>query len=155
MKSRTLLILSAVSCIGLLSFALYLQHFKDMQPCPLCVLQRYAYLVIAIASLIGAISNKPKLGAGLGLIGGLAGAGTAGYHLWVQAHPAVSCGRDPLEAALNQLFTAQWLPSMFKADGMCTSAYDPILGLSIVQWSMAWFTGLTLVLIFIAFRRRT
>lgn len=155
MKSRTLLSLIAIACLGLLSFALYLQHFKDMQPCPLCVLQRYAFLAIAIGCIIGAISNKPKLGAGLGLIAGLAGAGTAGHHLWVQAHPTVSCGRDPLEAALNNLFTAQWLPSVFKADGMCSAAHDPILGLSIVQWSMAWFTGLTLLLIFIALRRRS
>ena len=37
-------------CFGLLAFALWLQHVERLAPCPLCILQRYALLLIAICS---------------------------------------------------------------------------------------------------------
>ncbi len=154
MKSRYLLLLTAFACISLLSFALYLQFYRDMLPCPLCVLQRYAFIALAVFCLIGAAANIPRVGAGFGLIAALGGSGIAARHLWVQAHPNVSCGIDPLETFLNVAASAKLWPAMFKADGMCTTDYAPILGLSIPQWSLAWFVLFTLILLFIFFRRR-
>ena len=46
-RSRHLLGLIGAACIGFLGIALLLQHFKDVLPCPLCVLQRSALLVAA------------------------------------------------------------------------------------------------------------
>ncbi len=124
-----------------------------MQPCPLCIMQRYAYIAIAFFCLVGALFNVSKTGAGFGVLASLSGIGVAGRHLWVQAHPEVSCGLDPLEVMLNIPVTAKLWPDMFKADGMCTSGYDAILGLSVPQWSMVWFVLLTLVLCLVIFRR--
>lgn len=154
MKSRSLLFLIAFASIGLLAFALYLQFYQDMQPCPLCVLQRYAYVALAVFCLVGAIGNAPKLGAGFGLVAALGGAGVAIKHLWVKAHPEVSCGIDPLETLLNITATADLWPAMFRADGMCTADTAPILGLSIPVWSLVWFVMFTLTLLVIIFRRR-
>jgi protein dithiol:quinone oxidoreductase len=39
-QSRNLLLLIAAACVTALSVALYAQHYKDMLPCPLCVIQR-------------------------------------------------------------------------------------------------------------------
>jgi disulfide bond formation protein DsbB len=94
-----------------------------------------------------------KAGAGFGMLAALAGAGVAGWHLWVKAHPTVSCGIDPLETSLNTIPTAKLLPFLFKADGLCTTEYAPIFGLSIPQWSLAWFVAFVLVLGWIAFKR--
>ena len=154
MKSRTLLFIIAFACIGLLAYALYLQHYREMLPCPLCVMQRYAFIAIALVSLAGAIGNWPKLAAGFSLAAAIGGAGIAIKHLWVQAHPEVSCGIDPLERMLNMAATANLWPAMFKADGMCTAGYEPILGLSIPQWSLAWFVFLSAALLLIIVRRR-
>lgn len=155
MKSRLVLLLTALACFGLIGAALYLQLVKNMQPCPLCILQRYAFLATGLFCLVGAVFNAPRLGAGFGLLSALAGLGVAGHHVWVMAHPAISCGIDPLETSLNKIAPAKWWPTLFQADGFCTTEYDPILGLSIPQWSLGWFIVFTLILAWVLLRRRS
>ena len=147
LKSRPLLLSIAVCCIALLAVALYLQHVLDMLPCPLCVIQRYLFLAVAVACLAGLAAGKPRLGASVGLLGALGGLGVAGKHVYLLAHPGLSCGIDPLETALNKIFTAQYLPFIFRADGLCEDATAPLFGLSIPQWSFVWFALLTVALI--------
>lgn len=157
MKSAKIMLISvALSAIALLGVGLYLQFMRDMAPCPLCILQRYAF--VAVALLCGVMLALPaaatRVGAALATLAALTGAGIAGWHLWVKAHPIMSCGIDPLETSLNKIITAEWLPFLFKADGFCTTEYDPILGLSISQWSLIWFAFFMLALGSIALRRR-
>ena len=157
MKStKSSLLLVALICIALLGAALYLQIVQEMAPCPLCIIQRYLFAAIAIICIIFAFlpAGTAKTGAGLGLLAALGGAGTAGWHLWVQAHPGTSCGVDPLETSLNTIATAKMFPLLFKADGFCSTPYDPILGLSIPQWSLIWFAILAIVLGRALFKRR-
>lgn len=156
MKStKPLLLAVALASLALLGVALYMQHMMDMLPCPLCVMQRYAFAAIALICLIAAAlpARSARAGAGLGLLAALTGAGIAGYHLWVKAHPSVSCGIDPLETALNQIVTAKLMPFLFFADGFCTTEYAPLLGLSIPQWALVWFAIFALALGRIALRR--
>ena len=40
--------LIALSCIGMLAFGLYLQHVVGLNPCPMCIVQRYAMVIIAV-----------------------------------------------------------------------------------------------------------
>ena len=151
--SRSILRAIALVCLALVGVALYLQHAQNMLPCPLCVIQRYLFIAIALCCAVGAYGGKPRLGAGLGLIGALAGLGVVGKHLWVLAHPGLSCGIDPMETALNKIPTATMLPWLFKADGLCEDARDTLFGLSIPQWSAVWFVLVTGVLIYLLVRR--
>ena len=154
--SKTLLLIVAVISIALLGAALYLQYVEHMQPCPLCIIQRYAFAAIALICIVFALLPGAALrfGAGLATLAALAGAGTAGWHLWVKAHPGTSCGIDPLETALNTIPTAKLMPFLFNADGLCATPYAPILGLSIPQWSLIWFLILAFTLGRAAFKRR-
>ena len=43
---------------------------------------------------------------------------------------------------------------LFQADGLCTTEYDPILGLSIPQWALVWFTIFALITAAIAVTRK-
>jgi disulfide bond formation protein DsbB len=153
-KSRSLLLAIAGFAFGVVGIALYLQHVQYLPPCPLCVIQRYLFLAVGLACIIGSIGDKPRLGAGLGLIGALGGLGVVGKHLWVLAHPGMSCGIDPMETFLNKIPTATALPWLFKADGLCEDARDTLLGLSIPQWSAISFVALTAALIYLLVRRR-
>lgn len=156
MKSVRLILLAAAGiCIALLGAALYLQYAKNMLPCPLCIIQRYAFAAVGLICIVFALlpSRAMRLGAALGTTAALTGAGVAGWHLWVKAHPAVSCGIDPLETSLNTIPTAKLLPFLFRADGLCTTDYPPILGLSIPQWSLLWFVVLALGLASLAWPR--
>jgi protein dithiol:quinone oxidoreductase len=152
-SSRNLLLAIAAVSIALVGAALYLQHAKDMLPCPLCVIQRYLFLGIALFSLIGAFAGKIKAGAGLALLCALGGLGVVGKHLYVLAHPGFSCGIDPMETALNKIPTATLLPWLFRADGLCEAAQDTVFGLNVPQWSAVWFVLLSLALAWVLVRR--
>ncbi|MGB7478945.1 MAG: disulfide bond formation protein B [Burkholderiaceae bacterium] len=155
--AKPILLMIAIVSLALLGYALYLQHVQNMLPCPLCIIQRYLFALLAIVCLIAALlpAGAARVGAAaLGFLTAVGGAGTAGWHMWVQAHPAISCGIDPLETALNTFPTATLLPFLFKADGLCSAGYAPILGLSIPQWSFAWFALFTLALAALLYRRR-
>ena len=155
-SSRPVFLFVGLGAIALLGVGLYLQMVLKMQPCPLCVLQRYAFAVLAICCLLGAVMQRgahPAL-AGFGIFAALAGAGVAGWHLWIKAHPTVSCGIDPLETSLNTIPTARLFPTLFQADGLCTAEYPPILGLSIPQWSLFWFAVFAIALVVVLRQRR-
>ena len=154
--SKSLLITIAATCVALLGIALYLQLGEGMLPCPLCVVQRYVFAAIALICVILLVLpvGARKVGSWTGVFFALAGAGVALRHLWVKAHPALSCGIDPWEVALNKIFTAELLPVLFKADGMCSTEYEPILGLSIPQWSLVWFAVFALGFLAIALIHR-
>lgn len=140
----------AAACCALLGLALYLQLVEDMLPCPLCVLQRYAFILVALFCLLALRANVRLWSTLAALAAALGGAGVALYHVWVLAHPALSCGTDPLETALNRIPPAQWLPVLFRADGLCETPYDPILGLSIPAWALVWFVTFALLLAWVA-----
>jgi disulfide bond formation protein DsbB len=156
MKSPKLLLVSiAFACFALLGGALYFQFTEYMLPCPWCVIQRYTFTAIALICLITAFlpATAYRRGAGLAMLTALFGVGAASWLLWVKAHPSMSCGLDPMESSLNHIPTANLLPFLYKADGLCTTEYDPILGLSIAQWSLLAFIGFSIVLGILAFRR--
>ena len=153
-NTRPALLAIAFTALALVGAALYLQHVKDMLPCPLCVLQRYAFLGIAIFSLVGALTKKPVIGTTLALLSGLGGLGVVGKHLYVIANPGFSCGIDPLTTTLNKIPSATMLPWLFKADGWCEATTDTVLGLSVPLWSAIWFVALTLALAWLLIRRR-
>jgi disulfide bond formation protein DsbB len=153
---RPVLLAVALVSMILLAVALYLQHVMNMLPCPLCVLQRYAFAAVAIICLIAAGRRSlgaQRTGTGLAAVAALTGLGIAGYHLWIKANPTISCGIDPLETSLNTIPTARLLPFLFQADGLCTTEYEPILGLSIPQWSFIWFAIFAIALGWTAWRR--
>ena len=155
-KSKPVLLAVTFISLALLGAALYLQHVENMRPCPLCVIQRYAFAAIALISFITAFLPRgaSKPGAILAALSSLAGAGVACWHIYIQAHPTVSCGIDPMETALNKIVTAKLMPFLFQADGLCTTEYAPIFGLSLPQWALVWFIILAIVLLYTAFRRR-
>lgn len=153
-SSRNLLLLTAAVCIGALGVAMYLQHVMNMAPCPLCVIQRYLFIAIAIGCLIGAASQQQKVGAGIGLLAALGGLGVAGKHLYLLAHPGFSCGIDPVETTLNKIFTAQYMPYMFESYGACENAGEVFIGLSIPQWAFVWFGMAALVTLWVLLRRK-
>lgn len=156
-KTQTVLLITAITSFALVGAALYFQLVEDMMPCPLCVIQRYAFILLGIGCLIGMTNSGllRKAGCGIGLYASITGVGVALYHLYVIANPEIKCGIDPIQVAVNNLPFANWLPIVFSANGMCGTYYDPILGLSIPQWALAWFVVLTAVLLAVLFKAKS
>jgi disulfide bond formation protein DsbB len=153
MNPRTLLLSIALACFGVVGVALYLQHAVDLAPCPMCVIQRYAFLTVGIAALIGYFAKSIQIPAAIALLAAIGGLIAAGRHLYILAHPGFSCGIDPTETFLNKLPTATYLPSVFEAYGACEHA-DEFLGMSIPQWSFLWFGLFTVALGWTLWRNR-
>lgn len=154
MTSRTFLGFIMLACCSFLLFAFYLQHYQYILPCPLCVVQRYAYFGIAVFCALGRLTPYIRLTSLFSLLIAVGGAIAASSQLWAINNPSIQCGRDPLEARLNGLLPAKWLPSVFKAEGYCGDILDPIVGLTPPQWSLVWFMLFAFIFFIIMMRRR-
>lgn len=144
---KLIFIFILLSCIGLLSYALYLQHVQGLLPCPLCVAQRVVYGLLGLIALLAFIHTPGLSGRRLycALISALAflGAVIAARHAWLIRYPeSFECGISPEEAFLNALSIAEWWPEMFEANGDCASIEWKFLSLTIPDWSLIAFIGL-------------
>lgn len=146
---RSLLALLALVCVGLLGAALYLQQALGEYPCPLCIIIRYLLLAIAALALLALLlpAGGRFLLALPMLVLALLGLGVAARLVYLQSHPAVSCGIDLFQQWTDASPLAQRWPALFQATGMCGDRLTPILGLPLTHWSMLAFALIALGLL--------
>src|SRR3954469_4389677 len=94
---RRLLALVALACVAMLAFGLYLQHVVGLEPCPMCIVQRYALLLVGVIAGVAAIFRGRMawlVGSGLALLMAGFGAFVAARQSWLQWYPpeTVQCG---------------------------------------------------------------
>ncbi|MGN8250048.1 disulfide bond formation protein B [Pseudomonas sp. Marseille-Q3773] len=148
-RERRFLVLLGLICISLIGGALYMQIVLGEAPCPLCILQRYALLFIALFAFIAAaMPGRRSLTffEALVVLSAVGGIVAAGNHVYILANPMVSCGIDTLQPIVDDLPLAKLWPLVFQVDGFCSTPYPPILGLSLAQWALLAFV-LTAVLV--------
>jgi len=144
LRARLIYLAIFLACAGLMGFGLYLQHVENLEPCPLCILQRYAFIATGLVALIAAIHGPGRLGRWLYsvLIVVAAGSGAivAGRQSWLQHYPpkVLDCGPD-LAYMIDSFPIAQVLPKVFKGEGDCAKVAWKFLGLSIPEWALVWF----------------
>ena len=144
---RLLFLFILLSCLGLLSYAQYLQQVEGLLPCPLCVAQRIAYWLLGLTALVAFLHSPRVIGRrvyGLLLVFfALIGAIIAARHAWLIRYPeSFECGISPEEAFLNALPLAEWWPGMFEANGDCANVDWKFLSLTIPDWSLIAFVVL-------------
>ena len=135
-----------LACLGLLGFGLYLQHVVGLEPCPMCIVQRYALVLIAGVAAIGAAVKAPRLHTLLSvllLLLGVFGAFVAARQSWLQWYPPefASCGRD-FYGMIESFPLQRAIPMIFKGSGDCTAVDWTFLGGSIANWSFLWFLAM-------------
>ena len=160
-NDRLLFALPAAICAGLLGFGYYLQYFEGQEPCPLCLVQRAFFLLVLLVFAALAAHNPGKtltknaycLAA---FVFALGGGAVATRHVWLQHLPAdkvPACGPD-LFFMLENLPLQRTLEKLFAGSGQCAEVNWKFLGLSIAEWSLAWFGALALYALWLAFRKR-
>jgi len=158
---RRILALVAAISIALLAFGLYLQHVVGLEPCPMCIVQRYALVLIALVAIVTALmKSRGAHLAGAGLMVLLAGFGgfVAARQSWLQWYPpeTASCGRD-FYGMIETFPLKRAIPMIFKGSGDCTKVDWTFLGGSIANWSFVCFVvviAVGLVLLARQLRRR-
>ena len=154
---RRLLALVSVVCIALLAFGLYLQHVVGLEPCPMCIVQRYALVLVAVVAGVTALATKKSLfisGSGvLVLLCGL-GAFVAARQSFLQWYPpeVASCGRD-LYGMIETFPLKRAIPMIFKGSGDCSKVDWTFLGGSIANWSFVSFVAIGLVALGLVLRQ--
>jgi disulfide bond formation protein DsbB len=160
MTTRVGYTLGFIICAGLLGFALYLQYYEQQDPCPLCILQRVAFIAMMAVFAIGALHGPRTRGAvvysALLFFIAATGAAVAGRQVWLQHLPpnqVPACGPG-LGYMLEQFPLTQALQKIFAGSGECAEAGWRFLGLTIAGWSLVWLIVLALFAVFIAMRVR-
>ena len=155
---RRVLALVSLVCIGLLAFGLYLQHVVGLEPCPMCIVQRYALVLVAILAAIGAATGRVRgllfMSVVFAVILAGLGAFTAARQSWLQWYPpeSASCGRD-IYGMIETFPLQRAIPMIFRGSGDCSKVDWTFLGGSIANWSFVWFVGVIVVMLALAVRQ--
>ncbi|MHA7601067.1 disulfide bond formation protein B [Alicycliphilus sp. T452] len=153
---RTLVLVSA-ACVAMLAFGMYLQHVVGLEPCPMCIVQRYALIGIAVSAGLASLRNQKSWWMGWGalaLVMAGFGAFTAARQSWLQWYPPemATCGRD-FYGMIENYSISRAVPMIFRGSGDCTAVDWTFLGGSIANWSFVWFTVLAVLLLVLLLRR--
>jgi len=142
---RTSFSLLALVCASFIGYALYLQHVEFQDPCPLCLVQRGFYLIVMAVSIAAAIHGRGlKVFGWAAALAALGGAGTATRQVWLQHLPkdqVPQCGPD-LYYMLDNFPLTKMFGMLFQGSGQCAEVTWRFLGLSIAEWSLAWFCAM-------------
>ncbi len=138
--------LGALACALLLGFGYYLQYARGLEPCPLCLVQRGFFYAVGVVLIIAAVHNPARTGvvvyATLAFLFAAGGTATASRQVWLQ-HLFFMLENFPLGQALKKLVAGS---------GECAAVDWTFLGLSIAEWSLAWFVVLGCYALWLAVR---
>jgi len=147
-KPRTWFFLGFLGCFSMLAVGAYFQFVDELEPCPLCISQRIAILIIGLTFLAAAIHNPAEKGiqryAVLGAIFALLGSAISARHVWLQNLPAdeVPECSPGLSYIFDNFPLTETLKLMVNGTGECADILWTFLGLSIPGWTFVAFIGL-------------
>ena len=149
--------LLALGCAALLGFGLYLQHVVGLEPCPMCIVQRYAMTVIGLLAVVALMirhARVQQLWVLLGFLTAGFGAFVAARQSWLQWYPPniLSCGRD-FYGMIESFPLQRAIPLIFRCSGDCTKIDWKFLGGSIANWSFVAFVAMGLWLVLVVWRK--
>ncbi len=150
-SNQYLFLMVFLACASLLGTAYYFEYALYMDPCPLCIMQRIAVLMVGLVGLSGFIFAKgvkgQKVHGVLMALSAIFGICVAGRHVWIQSLPAdqiPTCGPS-LEYMVDTLPWAEVLTVMLRGNGNCADAQWSLLGMSMPMWVLVWFVGFVIL----------
>lgn len=147
MSNRIWYLLGTLVVAGLLGFSIYLQMYDGFKPCPLCALQRIAFLILGISFLFGFLFYRVKFArvffSFLGLVFSASGLFLSGRQVWLQHHPSASSGECgvSLQYMLQVLPVSEVAQKVFQGSAECTEKGWQFLMLNMAEWSLVCFAG--------------
>ena len=148
---RVLSLAGFLACVGGMAFALFLEHVKGYEPCPMCIFQRVAMIAAGLLFLSGAVFGPQAWGrwlnsGGAALASGV-GAAIAARHVWLQGLPEdqrPACG-PTLDYLMDFMPLTEVVSTILKGDGNCAIIDAQWLGISLPGWTLVAFVGLLLL----------
>lgn len=149
-RSRSMFLLAFCASVLIMGAALYLEYEVGLQPCSLCIVQRFFLAVFGISCLAAAVhfprGSGLRIYAGMGLVSALLGGLAATRQLWLQdnADPAAVTCHPGLWHLLQHAPLLQTLKVLVLGTPDCGSINWTLLSLSLPEWSLLGFAGLAL-----------
>jgi protein dithiol:quinone oxidoreductase len=129
-----------LACAALLGYAFYAQYVQGLDPCPLCLFQRFVVIGLGVVFLIAALHNPKFWGARvyavLLVLVALIGIGISAKHIWIQAQPPGSiaaCGAS-LSYLVDIMPIFDVIKKVLGGSGECQHV-DKLLGISWPWWT--------------------
>ena len=152
--------LGFLASFGLVALALYLQVRENLEPCPLCISQRIAFMALGVTFLVAALHNPSgiwrKVYGVLQFAAAATGAGIALRHIWIQTHPdqvMAECGAG-FDYIFERFPFRKAVELVFKGTGECSAIGWTLFGLTIPQLSLIAFSALAAYAIILAFIKK-
>ncbi|MBK9160103.1 MAG: disulfide bond formation protein B [Nitrosomonadales bacterium] len=160
-SNRWLYLAGALFASGLMGFGLFLQYVRHLDPCPLCMVQRVAFIAILAMFAVAALHGPKRAGeriyaALIGLLS-LSGVAVAARHIWIQNLPkdqVPACGPG-LDYMLETMPMADVLKELLHGSGECAEKVWSFLGLGIPEWSLLCYLALGVWAVLIAVREKS
>lgn len=155
--TRAWLFIVAIACIAMMAFGVfYLQYYLGTEPCPMCIVQRYAMVGIILWCLLGLSEKSPVrtlIMSWLVLLSAGFGAFVAARQTWLQWYPpeVVTCGRD-FYGMIENFPLQRAVPMIFKGGGDCAKVDWTFLGGSIANWSFLVFSAIVILMLALRWR---
>lgn len=144
--------------IAMVGGGVLLQQLMRLAACPLCILQRMLALLLLLLAALGLwlADRRPVRIATSWMMTActLCGMFVAGYQTYLQrVAQEISCSEQAAWWELLVDWAGEHLPMLFHASGLCSDPAWKFIGLSIAEWSLLVFSGLTLLLLRSLLRR--
>jgi disulfide bond formation protein DsbB len=157
-SSRNGFFLGFIACVSVLAFGVYLQFVEQLEPCPLCISQRLAFIATGLIFLMAAIHHRGiKIYAVLAAFSALVGASVSARHVWLQHLPpeqVPECSPG-LEYVFQHFPLADTIKLMLTGTGECAKVDWTLLGLAIPSWALITFLGLVGLAVFSGWAKRS
>ncbi len=133
----------AAGSLAVLAAAFAFQHLGGLEPCPLCIWQRWPHVAVALLAGLALGFRGPVAALALGFAGAaaLAGAGLAGFHVGVEQHwwaGLAACESGPAGETVAELRERLLNAPPARCDEVAWS----LLGLSMAAWNGLLSLGL-------------
>lgn len=147
-NKRVLNLAGFLACVAMMGFALFSQHVLLLDPCPLCIFQRVAVILLGLVLLVAALHNpapgSARIYAVLAGVVAAGGAAVAGWHVRLQNLPSdevPACGPG-FAYIVDNFPLSEALSLIFKGSGECAEVVWQFLGLSMPAWVVISLLGL-------------
>lgn len=149
--------LLAFLSLGVLAASFYFQYIQGLEPCPLCLMQRFMVIFLVFLTIAGIWVTKEKFKpwlCGFELLFAGAGIYFAGRQLWLQ-----SLQTDHMPACLPDLEVLwQYFPfqeilkALFLGGGECGEINWQWLGLTMPGWALLYFLSIAISALYLLWR---
>lgn len=139
-----------IATVLMLAYAYYEQYVEFLDPCPLCLVQRFIILIIGLLYFVTFIYPPQYIGrkifAFIIIMVSLLGSAVSARHVWLQSLPAdevPACGPG-LSFMLDNFPLTSVLKDLFTGSGECAEITWRFLGLTMPMWTLLCFIGFIL-----------